>query len=217
MFWVCGACGWETRSVCHHPSRTKKNVTHKKKKIFGLTAAELEGKKHTTTRGGAFLKTRLFAESLPTHVFECVFSGSVILRFHKWPYSHKISNQANTHFYRPCQSLKSCSNAQQNFKKRYIAVEKKQHRIRAVKQAKVLYTLHIIQMNWDTKAWVFYPGKLLYEPRRRQMKLWIDWCNKKLSSLHRWVICSTCAKKVMRTWKHKNRFSERKSQKMVSF
>ena len=27
------------------------------------------------------------------------------------------------------------------------AVEKKQHRIRAVKQAKVLYTPHIIQMN----------------------------------------------------------------------
>ena len=55
----------ERHAVCHHPSRTKKNVTHKKKKIFGLTAAELEGKKHTTTRGGgAFLKTRLFAESL---------------------------------------------------------------------------------------------------------------------------------------------------------
>ena len=59
-------CMWVRDTPCHHPSRTKKNVTHKKKKIFGLTAAELEGKKHTTTRGagGAFLKTRLFAESL---------------------------------------------------------------------------------------------------------------------------------------------------------
>ena len=61
-------CVWvrDTQCVPSSKPHQKECHTHKKKKIFGLTAAELEGKKHTTTRGGggAFLKTRLFAESL---------------------------------------------------------------------------------------------------------------------------------------------------------
>ena len=156
MFWVCVVRVGERHAVPSSKPHQKECHTQEKENIW-THCCWTWGEKAHYDAWWCIPKNSTFCWII-THVFECVFSGSVILRFHKWPYSHKISNQANTHFYRPCQSLKSCRNAQETLK-RHIAVEKKQHRIRAVKQAKVLYTPHIIQMNWDTKAWVFYQAK----------------------------------------------------------